>query len=642
VERLGLDRIDVERLGVDRERVDRLGVDGKLLERIDVVLRGMGGSVMADGRTLEGMARPGRQGWQWGASALLAALCLASPIGAAASVAAEDAPARISVIVQETVGSGDGPENAVARLGGRVERYIGIIDGFTATVPRSAVAALRATRGVRVVTENARVRLAATIDGWDHQNDDGSLTRLTKITGATSYWKRGFTGQGVDVAIIDSGVAPVEGLRTSGKVVNGPDLSFESQEDSLRHLDTFGHGTHMAGIIGARDSNAPRKVRDVRKRSYLGMAPDARIVSLKVADRGGATDVSQVIAAIDWVVQHRNSDGFNIRVLNLSFGTDGVQDYRIDPLAYAAEVAWHKGIVVVASAGNAGFGSAKLNNPAYDPYVIAVGGSDPKGTDLRHDDDIPAWSSVGDGARNPDLVAPGKSVVSLRVPGSAIDIAAAAGRVGNSRFLRGSGTSQAAAMVSGAAALVISQRPDITPDQLKGLLVGNADKLEGRDDRAQGAGTLDLDRTLKAPTPQTVQTWPRSTGTGSLDAARGSQHLENNGVKLDGERDIFGQPWDGRTWSADAWNGRTWSGGTWNGSVWTGSSWTGSSWSGSAWTGSSWSGSSWSGSAWTGSAWTGSAWTGSAWTGSAWTGSAWTGSTWSGGPWSFSSWGDDR
>ena len=107
------------------------------------------------------------------------------------------------------------------------------------------------------------------------------------------------------------------------------------------------------------------------------MAPDARIVSIKVADAKGQTDVSQAIAAIDWVVQNRNKNGLNIRVLNMSFGTDGVQDYLLDPLAYAAEQAWHKGIVVVVAVGNEGFGTGKVNNPAYDPYLIAVGSNDP-------------------------------------------------------------------------------------------------------------------------------------------------------------------------------------------------------------------------------------------------------------------------
>ena len=156
-------------------------------------------------------------------------------------------------------------------------------------------------------------------------------------------------------------MVPVNGLTTTGKVLNGIDLSFESQSDELRHLDTYGHGTHMAGIIAGRDDDVSSTVRSGNSRDFIGMAAGARIVNLKVADAEGATDVSQVIAAIDWVVAHRRDDGMNIRVLNLSFGADGVQDYRLDPLAYAVEVAWRKGIVVVVAAGNRGFGTVKLN-----------------------------------------------------------------------------------------------------------------------------------------------------------------------------------------------------------------------------------------------------------------------------------------
>src|SRR5919199_2903866 len=111
----------------------------------------------------------------------------------------------------------------------------------------------------------------------------------------------------------------------------------------------------MAGIIAGRDDAAPAKLTAGSGSSdFLGMAPDARVVSVKVADSAGASDVSQVIAGIDWVVQNRNRNGLNIRVLNLSFGTDSAQGYQLDPLAYAAEVAWRSGIVVVVSAGNTG------------------------------------------------------------------------------------------------------------------------------------------------------------------------------------------------------------------------------------------------------------------------------------------------
>ena len=127
-----------------------------------------------------------------------------------------------------------------------------------------------------------------------------------------------------------------------------------------------------------------------------------------------------MIAAIDWVVQHRQANGLNIRVLNLAFGTDSGQDYRSDPLAYAVEVAWSKGIVVVVSAGNSG--GAGLTDPAYDPFVIAVGAADTTGAgEGGSGATVPDWSSRGDGARNPDVVAPGVGIVSLRAPGSFID-----------------------------------------------------------------------------------------------------------------------------------------------------------------------------------------------------------------------------
>ena len=136
----------------------------------------------------------------------------------------------------------------------------------------------------------------------------------------------------------------------------------------------------MAGIIAGRDAAATGRYTGQLERTSSAWRRTPGSSASRSLTPTGQTDVSQAIAAIDWVVQNRNDDGLNIRVLNLSFGTDGVQDYQLDPLAYAAEQAWHKGIVVVVAAGNEGFGTAKLNNPAYDPYVIAVGSDDANGT----------------------------------------------------------------------------------------------------------------------------------------------------------------------------------------------------------------------------------------------------------------------
>jgi hypothetical protein len=568
-------------------------------------------------------------------------MLVAGPSAASVEHASGGARGTVSVIVRELPGSGAGPERLVQQLGGKVGRHIGIINGFAADVPRPGLARLEADRRVHSVTVNRRVRLLNDLDGWDQKTDLGSLHYVAQeVTGAGDYWNDRFTGEGVDVALIDSGVVPVDGLSTPGKIVHGPDLSFESGAENLRYLDTY--GTHMAGIIAGRD-DAVAAVVQKGEENFVGMAPDARIVSIKVANAHGATDVSQVLAAIDWVVQHRRDNGLNIRVLNLSFGTDGVQDYRVDPLAYAVEVAWRHGIVVVVAAGNGGFGSQKLNNPAYDPFVIAVGGADGVGTYSFIDDTVQPWSSSGDGTRNPDLVAPGKSIASLRVPGSSLDLAHPGARVGATpRFFRGSGTSQAAAVVSGAAALVIQQRPDITPDQLKRLLKMTASRLLHADEQAQGEGMLNLKRARAVTTPPSstsAQLAEPSTGTGSLDLARGSSYLTEGGVDLRGEQDIFGAPFDSQSWAAASLAGNAWSGGTWNGNAWSGNAWSGNAWSGNAWSGNAWSGNAWSGNAWSGNAWSGNAWSGNAWSGNAWSGNAWSGNAWSGNAWSSSAWG---
>jgi serine protease AprX len=377
----------------------------------------------------------------------------------------------------------------------------------------------------------------------------------------------------------------------------------------------------MAGIIGGRDSAAGSV--SGNSTDFVGMAPDSRIVSIKVADAKGQTDVSQAIAAIDWVVSNRNKNGLNIRVLNMSFGTDGVQDYLLDPLAYAAEQAWHKGIVVVVAVGNQGFGTAKVNNPAYDPYLIAVGSDTANGTATTADDVVSSFSNDGDGTRNPDVVAPGDKVVSLRAAGSYLDTTYPAARIGE-RLFRGSGTSQAAAVVSGAAALLIQQRPELTPDQVKALLMGTAQSIPGATAAQQGSGLIDLAKAKDTATPANAQqTFALSTGIGSLELARGSVHVTVAGREVRGEVDVRGKTFDVRTWAKGLRNGANWNGMSWSGMSWSGMSWSGMSWSGMSWSGMSWSGMSWSGMSWSGMSWSGMSWSGMSWSGMSWSGMSW-------------------
>jgi serine protease AprX len=558
------------------------------------------------------------------AVATLVAAGLTGPATASAAALTSSAD-QVSVIVRELAGSGNAPEQAVAAFGGSVGRQLEIVGGFTAELPVDRLDKLRAVAGVESVTEDAGLELSSA-DVEAQAAQAGSLyTIANEVTGASAMWDAGYTGKGVDVAIIDSGVVPVDGFQTRGKVVHGPDLTLEARGPA-KNLDTYGHGTAMASIIAGRDSAASTV--SGNSSDFVGMAPDSRIVSLKIADAKGQTDVSQAIAAIDWVVQNRNKNGLNIRVLNMSFGTDGVQDYVLDPLAYAAEQAWHKGIVVVVAVGNEGFGTAKVNNPAYNPYLLAVGSSNSKGTATTADDVVSAFSNDGDGTRNPDLVAPGEKVVGLRAAGSYLDTTYPAARIGE-RLFRGSGTSQAAAVVSGAAALLIQQRPTITPDQVKALLTGTAAPIPNATATQQGSGLIDLRTAKDSSTPDAVQTFKVSTGVGSLEAARGSVHVKVGNTEIRGEVDVRGRSFDARTWAAGLRDSGNWNGMTWSGMSWSGMSWSGMSWSGMSWSGMSWSGMSWSGMSWSGMSWSGMSWSGMSWSGMSWSGMSWSGMSWS-------------
>jgi serine protease AprX len=475
---------------------------------------------------------------------------------------------------------------------------------------------------------------------YDPSTDVNSMPSTTQYLGATAWWNAGYTGKGIDVAVIDSGVSPVAGLDAPGKVVYGPDLSLESQASNLTNYDTYGHGTFMAGLIAGHDSALTAPYANAPASEYRGVAPDARIVSLKVATADGGADVTQVIAAIDWVVQHAHDPGMNIRVINLSYGTNSTQAYGVDPLAYAAEQAWKHGIVVVAAAGNTGYqrgvNAPGLADPAYDPYVLAVGASDSMGTSPTNDDTVASFSASSSGCgscKNPDFVAPGSHLQGLRDPNSWIDANDPEGLL-DTTYFRGSGTSEATAIVSGAVALILQKYPSMTPDMVKRFFQTNAVKLGGYDTQAQGAGEIRLGKMATASPQSYTQTFTGATGTGKVELARGSDHLTQNGVTLTGEQDIFGKSVSTKSLASLESKAGSWSGGDWNGSTWTGASWSGASWSGASWSGASWSGASWSGASWSGASWSGASWSGASWSGASLSGASWSGASWSGASWS--------
>ncbi|MFO1539630.1 MAG: S8 family serine peptidase, partial [Chloroflexota bacterium] len=561
--------------------------------------------------------------------------------GAAASAAA---PAS-SWIVRAEQGRAADAMRQVRTLGGSVQR-LGIPGVFAAELTAADVAALDALPSIAAITPDAGVELAS-VDGAPAERDLGQLVSIAKLIGADRYWNAGYTGQGIDVALIDSGVAPVRGLVTDDKVIHGPDLSFESQSSQLRYVDTYGHGTHMAGIIAGRDNDLPlNEVSGAVENRFMGVAPGARIVSLKVADAFGTTDISQVIAAIGWVIRYGDRDGLNVRVLNLAFSTDSIHGWTADPLSYAVERAWKKGIFVVVSVGNREESESGLSNPATNPWVMAVGATVRNGTVTRTDDSVAWFSRASAGGRNPDLVAPGRSILSLRVPGSYLDQEFPAARVGETpRLFLGSGTSQAAAVVSGAAALILSRNPGLSPNKVKDLLKESAYAIAGEPGSSQGAGLIDLDAAFSRGTNGLGgQSWAGADGSGGLGQSRNYDTVSREGEPLVSSRDIFGN-WQGqgalaqmlsgggsatntlvdRGWISTAgWDGRSWTVANWDGRSWTGRSWTGRSWTYSDWTGRSWTSDAWDGRAWTSGGWGGRSWTGRAWTGRSWTYGDWT------------------
>ena len=493
-------------------------------------------------------------------------------------------------------------QRAVRRLGGRVTRELPLVHGFAATLPASAVRQLARTPGVAGVSADRAVQVQSS--AWD--SDEAPLG--PRVLQAPKAWSAGITGRGVTVALLDTGVAPVPDLterivpvqdERSGSTTSCYDLSGEGNCD-----DTFGHGTFMAGLIagnGASAGGAP-----------TGTAPEARVLSVKVAGADGAADVSTVLAGLQWIVSFR--DTYDIRVVNLSLGTDSPQSWEDDPLNYAVERAWEEGIAVIVAAANTGPAPGTIAKPGDDPWVLTVGAVDAQGTPGTGDDRVPDFSSRGptlDGLAKPDVVAPGARVLSLRVPGSTLDRAFPPAD-STSPYRTGSGTSMAAALVSGAAALALQAHPDLTPDRLKHALTTAATNTASDDPLVVGAGLVDAAQTALTPAPGVANVGlGRSSGLGELAGSRGSLSLRLDDVMstaLTGRQTAQLVLWDPLAFTTGSWTAPSWYTSVHGTAGWNGASWTGSDWTGSDWTGSDWTGSDWTGSDWTGSDWTGSSW----------------------------------
>ena len=506
-------------------------------------------------------------------------------------------------VILQAADDGMAAERAVAQVGGTVRLHLPIINGLAATVSGEDIPELAATPGVRAITLDRRV----TVQGGDGSSSSNSVHE--KVVRADDTWANGVTGAGVTVAVLDTGIADVGDL--AGRILpvtddlTGVVRACQNLSGESGCGDSYGHGTFIAGIIAGSGAASGG--------TYRGVAPGANLVSIKVAGRDGSSDVSTVIAGIQWAVSF--ADRYNIKVLNLSLGTDGTQTYRTDPLNYAVEKAWESGIAVVVAASNRGPGAGTISKPGDDPWVITVGAVDDKGTAGLGDDSIPNFSSRGptaaDGLAKPDVVAPGAHMVSLRAPGSAIDTQFP-NYIGTA-YRKGSGTSMATGVVSGGVALMLQANPGMSPDRVKYALAATARSAASTDPMVVGAGLVDLfSASFGAPPGVANQGLDRSNGLGSLDASRGTVRVRTNTLFptiVSGLLTAQLLLWNPVTYTTVAWTGSSWYGSSWYGSSWYGSSWYGSSWYGSSWYGSSWygqpEGSSWYGSSWYGSSWYG-------------------------------------
>ncbi len=397
------------------------------------------------------------------------------------------------VIITLKPGHDDNASSEVRKLGGRLGRKLRLIDGMVVELPNRVIQRLAERSEVLSIHYDRPTAM--------HMN------RAAVTVGArTVYDQWGYDGAGVGVAVIDSGVTDwhddltYQGTSTKVKVVNGQRVSgfVDFVNGYTTPYDDNGHGTHVAGIIAGNgyDSYGTR----------AGIAPAAHIVSLKVLDRHGRGVISDVIAALEWVVANKYTH--KIKVVNLSVGAMVTESYMTDPLTLAAKRVVDSGVVVVTAAGNLGERTSGLikktqyggiTAPGNAPWVLTVGAYTTQGTVSRWDDKIAPYSSRGPSAvdfeAKPDLVAPGTGIVSLAESTSDFYLTKAAYLLQGSRptatkpYLSLSGTSMASPIVAGTVALMLQANPNLTPNLVKGILQYTAQR-RSYDVLTQGAGFL--------------------------------------------------------------------------------------------------------------------------------------------------------
>jgi len=405
---------------------------------------------------------------------------------------------RVSVIVQL-----NGPLSLtlkilIGALGGEVTDNFENFDAIAVNLPATSLLQLINLPGITYVSPD---------------RPTVTMGHLSATTGADavrnpSLLSSGLDGSGIGIAVLDSGIynshKSFTGRLNNIRIVVNKDFTGEGRTD-----DPYGHGTHVASIAAGNDS--------ISDATYLGIAPNANLINLRVLDSKGTGTTSGLLKGLNWVMKNRSL--YNIRVVNLSLGAAAVDSYRNDPICKAVRKLVDSGVVVVAAAGNNGLDAngrkvyGQIHSPGIEPSAITVGAANTYGTDSRDDDSMTTYSSRGptrgywtdpaglkhyDNLIKPDVVAPGNKIIDAEAPGNLLvtqhpELDAGVSSDPTRKMMRMSGTSMATPVVAGAAVLLLQANPRLTPNLVKAILMYTAQPLAGYNTFEQGMGEINIE-----------------------------------------------------------------------------------------------------------------------------------------------------